>query len=424
METKSAADAIKIVNPSISAITFNSATVVWDNEGNIADGYIVQYGPTGGGKTTNNGQQTTHNKQLTLSYYDDTIADMVELDEDTEYLVSIIPIVEGGRSEPSKLTFHTGLGPPRNVSVPYTSNNEVIITWEEASASVSDYRIQYWKEDIQSFSPEFNSHEVKEVFINGLSATVSGLEPDSDYHFQVSAAQTATNKFTEPTSTRLHTLPDPVSHLRIQKSQNNWIRVGWDAPTVPVDEFVALVLDEDKNVVSKHNIPNSKTFLRIDELEPASWYRVEVVSMSADLVSPKRSILAHTELNMPTSVELVNATETSTVVQWDPTDCGTIVHLMNLSNLRLKLFTAPLDTNQVLVAPLTPGTEYNIKVQHTKNNIISEFVEKKFVTSISMPTPAINIAYLTDYNALFNWNDSDISGNIQYLFQWRKKGQA
>ena len=80
IETKSAND-IVLSQPVITDIRFNSATVTWDNDGNVVDGYRVTYGRLG--------TPLDDMKQIELTYYDDTIVDLTDLDEDTTYTVII-----------------------------------------------------------------------------------------------------------------------------------------------------------------------------------------------------------------------------------------------------------------------------------------------------------------------------------------------
>lgn len=81
--------------------------------------------------------------------------------------------------------------------------------------------------------------------------------------------------------------------------------------------------------------------------------------------------------------------------------------------------------SEKLLRNLTPGTEYTIQLQHNQNRIFSEYNDIKVTTSISYPTPAIHIAYLTDAKALFNWDDSNFQdGDFEYIFSWKKDGKV
>ena len=93
----------------IFSSTFSSATVIWDNDGTIVDGYIVKYGVEG--------QLQSDVKVINLAYTEDTVVDLNDLDEDTTYNVIISAVVGNSTYPPSISTFHTGLGPPRNITV-------------------------------------------------------------------------------------------------------------------------------------------------------------------------------------------------------------------------------------------------------------------------------------------------------------------
>jgi len=219
--------------------------------------------------------------------------------------------------------------------VQYVTNDETVITWEEASASVQDYRIKYCKKVVDSLSPNFDPQEVSEVFVTGLSATVTGLEPDSAYEFEISAKQSFDESFTEASSALIHTLPNPVARLRLIKSNLDWIKVAWEKPATPVEKFEVIVFDDTgRNMIKKMNVSPVKSATKVEELSPAKWYQVQVRSISNLLLSPKRIAMVHTELNQPTGITIVNITEISAIIQWEPPAerCKTIVTVLNLHN--------------------------------------------------------------------------------------------
>ena len=160
-------------------------------------------------------------EEISLAYTDDTIVDLLELDEDTTYVVQIIPELKSSSLTPQTVTFHTRLGPPRHLSVEYVTNNEVQLTWEEASSTVQNYRVRYFKDSLLGFAPvvpgfaeENFDEETQEVHVSGLTATISGLESDTSYSIEVSAKQNYGEHFTEPASTSIHTQPDPIIGLQ------------------------------------------------------------------------------------------------------------------------------------------------------------------------------------------------------------------
>lgn len=437
VRTKLSKNTISISNPSLSAITFNSATIIWENDGHRVDGYVIQYGPVD--------VEPNDLKQLQLSYSDDTIVDLNDLDEDTTYIVLIAAVVGDNSFPPSITKFHTGLGPPRNITVQYVTNDETLISWEEASASVQDYRIKYCKKIVDFLSPNFDRQGVSELFVTGLSATVSGLEADSSYEFEISAKQNFDKSFTEAIATLIHTLPDPVTGLHLQKSNFHWIKVAWNKPKTSVDKFELLIFDDTGAQIKELMVSSVKSVVKIDNLLAAKWYRVQLRSISDSLKSPKRSVMVHTELDTPSGVTVGNITENTAVVQWNipRENCKTIVTLLNMHNTKRKVHLLEPGKTMFQIQDLNAGTQYIVRVQHEsnstwtetgrnnlplrKNRIVSEFFDRKFRTMISYSTPEINMAYVTDYNALFNWdhtNYPDHTSNQHYIFQWRRADQA
>ena len=78
-----------------------------------------------------------------------------------------------------------------------------------------------------------------------------------------------------------------------------------------------------------------------------------------------------------------------------------------------------------LLRQLTPGMQYILRIQHSKNRILSEFNDKRFRTKESYETPSLNVVWITDFNAVFNWEHTKFhTSNQNYIFQWRRVDQA
>ena len=60
-----------------------------------------------------------------------------------------------------------------------------IITWEESSASVNQYRVQYAERTISALSPEAYQHSWNTLYISGeLTARLSDLKPNTEYEVE------------------------------------------------------------------------------------------------------------------------------------------------------------------------------------------------------------------------------------------------
>lgn len=84
-------------------------------------------------------------EEISLAYTDDTIVDLTELDEDTTYVVQIIPELKMSSLTPATVTFHTRLGPPRHLVVEYVTNNEVQLGSENRSILIKSLQIIFKK---------------------------------------------------------------------------------------------------------------------------------------------------------------------------------------------------------------------------------------------------------------------------------------
>jgi hypothetical protein len=201
-------------------VSYNEATIAWDVEHIIPDHYVIKYG-----------SDDRFSSELSLSDSDDTIIDLEHLDEDTSYNLVITAFINGSEIETKEFEFHTKLGPPRKLILQYVTNNEALLSWDQPSANVKNYRIIYWKEINSGFAPLDPEHsqsdvtEKTEIFVSNLSKIISNLDTDSDYKFEVSALQSYDGTFTAAVCTKFHTLPNPIVGLKLQKSSFNWIKV-------------------------------------------------------------------------------------------------------------------------------------------------------------------------------------------------------
>ena len=170
-----------VVNPTVTSITYSSATVIWDEpnvkSGVNIDGYTIIYGPDDADRIT---------EPLRVDN-DDTIFDLANLDEDTNYSVLISMIADGIKSEPVWVHFQTLLAPPQDLRVDFIGNEMAIITWEESSASVNEYRVQYAERTISTLSPspEAYQHSWIVIYVSGeLTARLPDLKPNTEYEVE------------------------------------------------------------------------------------------------------------------------------------------------------------------------------------------------------------------------------------------------
>ena len=99
-----------VVNPTVTSITYSGATIIWDEpeveNGVNIDGYTITYGPDDADRIT---------EPLRVAN-DDTIFDLDNLDEDTNYSVLISMIADGIKSDPVWVHFQTLLAPPQDLA--------------------------------------------------------------------------------------------------------------------------------------------------------------------------------------------------------------------------------------------------------------------------------------------------------------------
>ena len=212
---------------------------------------------------------------------------------------------------------------------------------------------------------------------------------------------------------------------KLLKTSLDSIKVGWDTPKKKFNHFELTLLDETGQIeIRKLKLLPIKVAQRIENLNPATWYQVRIQVLSGRFRSPSRTIKVSTELDRPKDVS-VDPDETTVNVFWKASKAHTVITLINEFDKTRKFISAEPGQSEKMIRNLSPGTEYTIQLQHNQNRIFSEYNDIKVTTSISYATPAINIAYLTDAKALFNWDDSNFKdGDFEYVFSWKKDGKV
>ena len=67
----------------------------------------------------------------------------------------------------------------------FVGNEMAIITWEESSASVSQYRVQYAEKTISALSPEAYQKSWSTMYVSGeLTTRLSDLKPNTEYEVE------------------------------------------------------------------------------------------------------------------------------------------------------------------------------------------------------------------------------------------------
>jgi len=118
--------------------------------------------------------------------------------------VIISMVAEGIESPPITLNFETPLAPPQDLTIDFVSHEEVVLSWEESSSSVTKYRVRFIEKANKSLEPGFapglglapglapemdrnTGDTIIEHFIEDISIRLSKLKPNTEFEVEVAA---------------------------------------------------------------------------------------------------------------------------------------------------------------------------------------------------------------------------------------------
>ena len=113
-------------------------------------------------------------------------------------------VAEGIESPPITLNFETPLAPPQDLTIDFVSHEEVVLSWEESSSSVTKYRVRFIEKANKSLEPGFapglglapglapemdrnTGDTIIEHFIEDISIRLSKLKPNTEFEVEVAA---------------------------------------------------------------------------------------------------------------------------------------------------------------------------------------------------------------------------------------------
>ncbi|KAM6147533.1 collagen alpha-1(XX) chain [Erethizon dorsatum] len=194
------------------------------------------------------------------------------LTSSTEYLVSVLPVYEGGVGEGLRgLVTTAPLLPPRALTLAAVTPRTLRLTWQP-SAGATQYLVR-----CSPASPKGEA-EGREVRVGRPEVLLDGLEPGRDYEVSVQSLQGPEASEARGVHARTTALAPP-RHLGFSDVSHDSARVTWEGTQRPAHLVRVSYVSSDGGHLGQKEAPGNATSATLGPLSSSTTYTVRVTSL-------------------------------------------------------------------------------------------------------------------------------------------------
>ncbi|KAM5245931.1 collagen alpha-1(XX) chain [Ctenodactylus gundi] len=242
----------------LTQVTSSSIHLSWTPAPQLPLKYLIMWRPSRGG---------AHQEVVVAG--PTSSMELHNLTSSTEYLISVLPIYEGGISEGLHgLATTEPLPPPRMLTLVAVTPRTLHLTWQ-SSAGATQYLVQCL--------PAFPKGEEKgrEVRVGQPEVLLEGLEPGRDYVVSVQSLQGSETSEAQDIHARTSTLVHP-RHLGFQDVSHDSTRVSWEGTQRPVRLVRVSYVSSDGGHSGQTEAPGNATSATLGPLSSSTTYTIRV----------------------------------------------------------------------------------------------------------------------------------------------------
>ncbi|KAL0595826.1 Collagen alpha-1 chain [Plecturocebus cupreus] len=324
-----------------------------------------------------------------------TSAELHNLTSHTEYLVSVLPVYEGGVGEGLRgLVTTAPLPPPRALTLAAVTPRTVHLTWQP-SAGATHYLVQ-----LMAASPK-GEEEEREVQVGRPEVLLDRLEPGRDYEVSVQSLRGL--EASEARSIHVRTpTPAPPRHLGFSDVSHDSARVFWEPTSRPVRLVRVTYISSEGGHSGQTEAPGNATSATLGPLSSSTTYTVRITCLypgggSSTLTSrvttkkaPSPSQLSVTELpGDEVRLSWVAAAPSGVLVyhiKWTPLGEG-----------KAHEISVPGNLSSAVLPGLRRHMEYNITIlAYYRDGARSDPVSLHYAPSMVSRSPPSNLALASE----------------------------
>uniref|UniRef100_A0A3B4FJG1 Collagen alpha-1(XII) chain-like n=1 Tax=Pundamilia nyererei TaxID=303518 RepID=A0A3B4FJG1_9CICH len=335
---------LRVTDPTTSTLT-----VQWEPaEGSVRQ-YRIFYMPAAGG--------VEDMVQVSGSTYSTVLKN---LDSDTVYTVSVVPIYaagEGLRMSENGKTLERS--PVRNIQVYNPTTNTLNVRWEAATGPVQQYRVVY--------SPLNGAKPSESILVPGSTTTalLQQLLPNTDYNVGVVALYSDGEGPAIMDAGK--TLPRSAPrNLRVYDPTTTTLSVSWDHADGPVMEYRITYAQITGDPIEGYTtVPGNRNNVILQNLDPDTPYNIKVTAIYADGAGGEVDGDGRTVGMLgPRNLRVSDEWYTRFRVSWDPAPSRVngykIIYQPEGSDESMEVSVGDVTSHQL--HNLKPGTTYDLKV--------------------------------------------------------------
>ncbi|MDY6818764.1 MAG: fibronectin type III domain-containing protein [Halobacteriales archaeon] len=248
---------------------------------------------------------------------------------------------------------------PTNLEVKSTTTTEVDLRWQ-GTTDVGD-------SGIQQYRIYMDGSEELAVPQSKTTATVTGLQPDTQYEFTVSAVDAANNESQRSNAVTATTKPDvddeappTPTNLSVSATTATSITVGWDSVTDTggsgLDHYNVYVTDRS----TPTTVASGTTQITINSLQPGTGYKIGVSA-----VDGKGNESAQATTTAPTALKEITVQESSTSaipIRWQGPSSSEGLDVDRYVSYKNGQKTGGVGSSSMVFTGLAPGTVYELGI--------------------------------------------------------------
>ncbi|XP_073783716.1 collagen alpha-1(XII) chain isoform X3 [Danio rerio] len=299
---------------------------------------------------------------------EDTTYDLVDLEPDTPYDVSVTAIYPdesesedllGTERTLAKLATPPPSGPPQNLQVFDETTTSLTTKWDHAPGRVQNYKITY---------VPLTGGRSQSTQVGGKKNTVilQKLTPDTPYSITVAAVYASGEA--RDISGQGKTLPlGSVRNLQVTDPTVSTLNVRWEPAEGSVRQYRIYYQPVAGGAEDMVQVPGSTTSTVLKNLQSDTQYRVTVVPVYAPGEGKRMSETGKTLVRTPAkNIQVYNPTTNTLNVRWEPAS-GQVqqyrVAYAPLSGIRpSQSVLVPGNTHTALLQQLESDTDYSVSV--------------------------------------------------------------
>ncbi|XP_041814167.1 collagen alpha-1(XII) chain [Chelmon rostratus] len=289
---------LQVIDPTTSTLN-----VRWEPaEGNVRE-YIVIWVPAAGGD-----QDVDQVSGTTTS----TV--LKNLDPDTEYTVTVVPVYHEMEGKPQSENGKTNpLGGVKNLQVVDPTINTLTARWEPAVGNVRTYKIFY--------AAQPGGEERMEEVSGGTTSTVlRNLDADTVYNVVVVPVYPDVEGIRQAEKGKTKPLGG-VKNLQVIDPTTNSLRVRWEPAEGDVRQYQIIYVPAAGGAESMTQVSGMSTNTVLRDLRPDTEYKVTLVPIYSDVEGKRMSENGKTKaLGGVKNLQVTDPTTSSLKVRWEPAE--------------------------------------------------------------------------------------------------------